>query len=134
MIAACIANDGVMVEPKLLFSVTNSGISTYRTSLGVAATPLGDTKDLKEMMLSVVKSGTGKKAAIKGHKVAGKTGTAQVDIGGGQTADNAWFIGYIDEEKHPLAIAVMMEKAGSGGSNAAPAAQKVLKKALDLGY
>lgn len=134
MIAATIANDGVMMEPKLLMSVSGSGVSTYRADFGAAAKPLDDTEALKNMMLSAIKSGTGKKAAIKGRKVAGKTGTAQVDIGNGETADNAWFIGFIDEEEHPLAIAVVMEEAGSGGSKAAPAAQKVLKKALDIGY
>lgn len=134
MIAAAIANDGVMAEPKLLMSVSNGGVSTYRTRPQIAATPLGDTEKLKEMMLSAVKNGTGKKAAIKGHKVAGKTGTAQVNIENGETADNAWFIGFIDEEEHPIAIAIVMEKAGSGGSKAAPVAQKVLKKALDIGY
>lgn len=52
----------------------------------------------------------------------------------GSISDDAWFVGFIDDENHPIAIAVLMEKAGSGGSKAAPAAQKVLKKALSLGY
>ena len=40
----------------------------------------------------------------------------------------------IDDENHPLCIAVILERAGSGSSHAAPVAQDVLEKALDLGY
>jgi len=43
-------------------------------------------------------------------------------------------VGFVDDDEHPLAIAVILEKAGSGGSNAAPAAKKVLTRAIDLGY
>ena len=133
MIAACIANDGVMMEPKLLMSVSNSSAATYTFQPGVAATPMRDTDALKEMMVSVVKSGTGTKAAIKGYTVAGKTGTAEIG-GEEESTAHAWFVGFIEDDDHPLAIAVILEKAGSGGSNAAPVAGKVLKTALDLGY
>jgi hypothetical protein len=80
------------------------------------------------MMLSAVKSGTGTAAAIKGYKVAGKTGTAQVQNEDGSLSDDAWFVGFIDDEKHPIAIAVVMEKAGSGGSKAAPEVPGPVKK------
>ena len=134
MIAACIANGGVMMEPKLLLSVSGDSGEVFRLAPTVLAEPMSDTGELKRMMLSVVKSGTGTAAAIKGYKVAGKTGTAQVQNSDGSISNDAWFVGFIDDAKHPIAIAVVMEKAGSGGSKAAPAAQKVLKKALALGY
>jgi peptidoglycan glycosyltransferase len=134
MIAACIANDGVMMEPKLLLSVSNGGTATYSLTPSVAATPLDNTDKLKSMMVNVVKSGTGKKARIKGVTVAGKTGTAQVQLENGEIGENAWFVGFIEEDEHPLAIAVVMERAGAGSSNAAPAAKSVLARAIDLGY
>jgi penicillin-binding protein A len=134
MIAACIANNGVMMEPKLLISASNDSGQSYKLKPEVNATPLSNTDALKEMMVSVVKSGTGKAAAIKGYTVAGKTGTAQVQNIDGSIYDDAWFVGFIEDDGHPIAIAVVMEEAGSGGSKAAPAAQKVLKKALSLGY
>lgn len=133
MIAACIANDGEMMEPKLLFNVSSDGVSLYKMSPGVAARPLGNTDVLKKMMETVVKSGTGTAAKIKGVTVAGKTGTAEVDSSG-EIPNTAWFVGFIEGEKHPIAIAVVMEKAGSGGKMAAPVAKKVLQKAIDLGY
>lgn len=134
MIAACIANDGVMMEPKLLLNVSNGGTATHSLTPSVAATPLENTDKLKSMMVNVVKSGTGKKARIKGVTVAGKTGTAQVQLENGEIGENAWFVGFIEEDEHPLAIAVVMERAGAGSSNAAPAAKSVLSRAIDLGY
>lgn len=134
MIAACIANDGVMMEPKLLLGVSNGGTASYSLTPSVAATPLDNTDKLKSMMVNVVKSGTGRKARIKGVTVAGKTGTAQVQLENGEVGENAWFVGFIEDDEHPAAIAVVMERAGAGSSNAAPAAKTVLSKAIDLGY
>lgn len=133
MIAGAIANDGVMMEPKLLLSVSDGGKQTVMLSSKVAAVPLRDTKMLKEMMIAAVENGTGSAAAIKNVAVGGKTGTAQIEDKNGK-AEHAWFIGFIDDNKHPLCIAVLMERAGSGGKNAAPAARSVLRKAIELGY
>lgn len=133
MIAGCIANDGVMMEPKLLFEVSDDTRTNYELSPKAAATPMDDTEQLRQMMKSVVQSGTGTGAAIDGYTVGGKTGTAEI-FGEEENAAHAWFVGFVDDKDHPLAIAVIMEKAGSGGANAAPAAKKVLKKAIELGY
>lgn len=133
MIAGSIANDGVMMEPKLLLKVTDGTKQTYVLKPKSAATPMNNTQGLKDMMISVVKNGTGKRATVKGYTVGGKTGTAEI-AGEEENAAHAWFIGFVADDDHPLAIAVIMEKAGSGGKNAAPAAGKVLEKAIDLGY
>ncbi len=135
MVAGAIANNGEMMEPKLLLSVSGGAVSGYMFAPGVTARPIkSDTADkLTEMMIECVKSGTGKKAAVKGVAVAGKTGTAEV-AGEEGNQSHAWFAGFIDVEDHPLCIAVVLEYAGSGGSHAAPVAHDVLAKALDLGY
>jgi peptidoglycan glycosyltransferase len=135
MIAGAIANDGVMMEPKLLKSVSGGASGGYMLSSEVAARPIDSAtaKELTEMMIACVKSGTGKKAAVDGFAVAGKTGTAEIAVEGGNAA-HAWFVGFIDDPNHPICIAVILERAGSGSSHAAPVAGAVLKKALDLGY
>lgn len=135
MIAAGVANDGVMVEPKLLKSITNSlGVSTFELKTETYRKAMSPTEaaQLTEFMIGTVKSGTGRSAAVSGVTVAGKTGTAEVSSG--EDAPNAWFVGFVDEDEHPLAVCVVLEKGGSGGSNAAPVAAKVLKKAIALGY
>ncbi len=135
MIAGAIANGGQMMEPKLLKSVSGGASSGYSLSPEVAAEPIdrATAEELTGMMIACVKSGTGKKAAVEGYTVAGKTGTAEIAAEGGN-ASHAWFVGFVADEGHPICIAVVLERAGSGGSHAAPVAQKVLKKALALGY
>lgn len=136
LIAASIGNDGVMMEPKLLRGVVNTrnymtntlNPKTYKKPLTVE-----EADKLAEYMRYCITDGTGKSAAVKSLAVCGKTGTAEVssdkDVG-----NHAWFTGFIDDPDHPLAIAVLLEHAGSGGGKAAPVAGKALRKAVDLGY
>lgn len=79
MVAAAVANEGVMMEPRLLKAVTGStgrqvlGFTTaeYRTALSKENAGV-----LKDYMRNVVTQGTGTRAAVKGMTVCGKTGTA----------------------------------------------------------
>ncbi len=95
---------------------------------------------IRRAMAGVVaeERGTGRKARVKGVTVAGKTGTAQVvtlekfkgvknieDIPY-KYRDHAWFIAFAPVEKPRIAVAVVAEHSGHGGSAAAPVAQKVI--------
>ncbi len=135
MITASIANDGIMMEPKIMKSIMNSRNYAYMnftpSQIGrVLGAP--SAAKLREMMVLTVKSGTGTNAAIKGYTVGGKTGSAQTSDSK-NTKTHAWYTGFVQSDDHPLCIVVMVEHGGSGGSISAPIAQKVLKKALDLG-
>ena len=69
--------------------------------------------------------GTGRRAAVRGFDVCGKTGTAQV-IGreartrlkseGEPFQDNAWFVGFAPRDLPEIAAAVFVEQGGSGGN------------------
>jgi penicillin-binding protein 2 len=71
-------------------------------------------------------------------KVAGKTGTAELEDTRGPNADkesdpnntDAWFAAYAPVGKPKLAVGVMFVKAGAGGATAAPAARVVLAAGL----
>ena len=82
-------------------------------------------KTVRSMMIDVVNSpgGTGHRARLPNIVVAGKTGTAQNPHG----EDHAWFVAYAPAENPRIAIAVIVENGGSGGSVAAPIAQKTLE-------
>jgi peptidoglycan glycosyltransferase len=75
------------------------------------------------MMKQVVKEGTGTAAALKGVDLAGKTGTAEIDIQ--RKINDPWFIGFTDK----FAVAVVLERVqgGTGGVVAAPVAKQVLE-------
>ncbi|MBE0645113.1 MAG: penicillin-binding protein 2 [Bacteroidetes bacterium] len=71
-------------------------------------------------------SGTGYAARVSGTKVAGKTGTAQNP----PNPDHAWFVGYAPFEDPRIAIAVIVENSGFGGTVAAPIAGAMIRRYL----
>ncbi len=85
-VAATIANKGVRVKPHV------AGTKRVRTRV-VSAKVAGQVRD---MMVAVVQSGTGRAAAIPGVTVAGKTGTAELvstaDIAQNAANTMAWFV------------------------------------------
>jgi peptidoglycan glycosyltransferase len=91
--------------------------------------------ELRDMMVSVVDHGTGRKARISGVTVGGKTGTAEV---GGDANPHTWFVGFAGEGDKQIAIAVFIknggqsgtEGTGTGGDISAPIAQKVMSAYL----
>ncbi|RKY84636.1 penicillin-binding protein 2, partial [candidate division KSB1 bacterium] len=83
-------------------------------------------KIIKEGMYRVVNGvhGTGRLAAVREVKIAGKTGTAQNPHGN----DHAWFIGFAPLNNPGIAISVIVENGGAGGGAAAPLAGKIFKE------
>jgi peptidoglycan glycosyltransferase len=81
----------------------------------------GTADKLTAMMKQVVKEGTGTAAALQGVDVAGKTGTAELNIA--QGINDLWFIGFTPK----VAVAVVLDHLqGQGGTVAAPVAKRVL--------
>lgn len=131
-VVAAIANDGVMMVPYLVSETVDADGQTLEmtqpTEQGRAITQAtADT--LAELMMSVVRSGTGSNAAVDGLVVSGKTGTAEVGSG----APDVWFIGFADDGASKLAVAVLVEDGGTigldatGGAVAAPIARAVFE-------
>lgn len=129
-VAQTVAARGVRIAPRLVPSARRrrERVTTAR----VAAT-------LARLMLGVVSGGTGTAAQIPGVKVAGKTGTAELEnakpAGDQQTASDpsntdAWFTSYAPADDPRIAVAVLLVRAGAGGATAAPAAKIVLEAAL----
>jgi len=130
LVAAGIANDGVIMRPYLISSVTDRAA---RITTQVSARPWRTATDpataatVNELMVEVVRNGSGSRAAIPGVAVAGKTGTAEVAKG---VETHAWFIGFAPADDPRVAVAVVLENAGTGGTIAAPAARSVMEAAL----
>jgi hypothetical protein len=87
-----------------------------------------------QMMIGVVRGGTGTAAALPGVTVAGKTGTAELRPNSSDPKDaDAWFVAFAPAEQPRVAVGVMMVGAGFGGTAAAPVARRVLQAALSGG-
>lgn len=138
MLAAGVANDGVVMAPYMVEQVLAPDLSVVDEAdpdaLDRAVSP-ETAAALTEAMTDVVNGdrGTGRSAQIPGVTVAGKTGTAQ--RGEGQDP-HVWFIGFAPAEAPRVAVAVIVEDGGrvganaSGGRLAAPIARSVLQAAL----
>ncbi|HEX5630100.1 MAG TPA: penicillin-binding transpeptidase domain-containing protein [Acidimicrobiia bacterium] len=130
LIAAAVGNDGVAMRPYVVDRIdTADGVTVRRTPPTSLARMFsaGIATQLFEMMRAVVTDGTGGGAAVDGLVVAGKTGTAE-----GSGGPHAWFVGVAGEDEPEVAIAVLVESAGSGGRVAAPIARQVFEAWLEL--
>ena len=133
MVAATVANKGAEMKPYLVKSIQAPDLTTIdQTDPEKLGNPISEevAGQLDQMMTAVVTGprGTGKKAAIPGVKVAGKTGTAQTDP---DAADNSWFVGYADGgEGKKIAVAVFIQGGGTGGDKSAPLAKQVMQAYL----
>jgi penicillin-binding protein 2 len=123
--AATIANNGTWHEPHLVRGYRDTRTGIY-VPIDHASRTLPVSKQtfgiIKEAMQGVVMQGTGTLAQVPGITVAGKTGTAQNPHG----KDHAWFICFAPVENPKIAIAVLVENAGFGGSISAPIAREMM--------
>lgn len=129
MLASTFANKGIMMKPYLVQKIiAPNGSIIKETTPEKWLTPSEGNwaSQVAAMMVSVVNEGTGSGAALRGIQVAGKTGTAENPHGN----PHAWFIGFAPADNPQVAIAVIVENAGSGGKTAAPLARQILSQAL----
>ena len=124
-VGATIANRGVRMRPRIVRG--ERGGRRRVVSRRVAA-------QVRDMMVGVVRGGTGGAAALPGVDVAGKTGTAELRPTAGGPIDprntDAWFVAFAPAYDPEIAVAVMLVGAGQGGATAAPLAREVLSAAL----
>ena len=121
-VAATVANDGKRMEPRS--SLTNN-------KKGRRVLKKATARELAVLMEGAVNGGTGTGARISGVRIAGKTGTAEVDVGG-KRMNHAWFVTFAPIGSPQVAVAVVSEYGGIGGQVAAPIARNIYIGVLPL--
>ncbi|MCF6459795.1 peptidoglycan D,D-transpeptidase FtsI family protein [Clostridium sp. Cult3] len=131
MIASGIANKGEIMKPILVKEAISPEGKIVRTNHPETLSKGMDifaANEIKNMMVEVVRRGTGTNASIKNVRVAGKTGTAENPSG----KTHAWFIGFAPADDPKIAIAVVLEEDGTtGGKTAAPIARNIIIETLN---
>jgi penicillin-binding protein 2 len=137
---AAVANGGVLYKPRLVRSIRERATGQSRDILpaekGVVSMNSESFAFLHRALRGVVSEGTGKRAQSKLVEVAGKTGTAQ-SVGARlqksegadvpkQFRDHAWFVAYAPADHPKIALAVIVENTGHGGTFAAPIAKALI--------
>ncbi len=126
-IMAIIANKGFYYSPHLIKGIGNNNVKkteyTTRNYVGIDSNYFDI---VTEGMYRVVESGTAYYSRIKGIPMCGKTGTAQNPHG----KDHSVFVAFAPKDDPKIAIAVVVENSGFGGTWAAPMASLLIEKYL----
>ncbi len=115
---SAVGNGGVLCEPRLLLDDEEPEVSRYM--------PAETAERLKQMMNYNVVSHYGGEERFPGLRLCAKTGTAEL----GDGTSHAWFAGFLDDEKHPYAFVVLVERGGGGLTVAGELANTLLQAAV----
>lgn len=137
VLSMLISNNGKYYKPRLVsgWRDAQTGKVTERAPELKWTVPVKEEifNTVRDIGASVVESerGTGRRAAIKGIRIGGKTGTAQVGRRGTESLgeafkDHAWFVAYAPVENPQIAMAVIVENSGHGGEFSAPVAREIV--------
>jgi penicillin-binding protein 2 len=130
---AITANNGVSYKPHVVKGyLDNSTGNIIKYEFPITKTSVKkEVFDIVKEGMFLVVNGHGTATHIRSNefKIAGKTGTAQNPHG----KDHALFIGFAPYENPKIAIAVVVENVGFGGTHAAPIAKKVIESYLTKG-
>lgn len=137
MAAASVANDGILMQPRIVKEVknTDTGAVTTVDPVQVRQVISKKTADtMIDMLETVVTDGTGKRAQVKGYSIAGKTGTSEPDYAKdeGYTAS---FLAISPTENPEIVLLVTLYdpqgvKGFHGSTVAAPVAAQILNEVL----
>lgn len=126
LITAMVANDGVMMKPYVVDSIKSSNgqvVKSFSPKEYKKCISKKKAKKLREYMESVTSYGTASVMASASYTSAGKTGSAEYDD---EKNSHAWYVGYAPAKNPEIAIAVIVEGAGTGSEFAVPVAKKVM--------
>jgi cell division protein FtsI (penicillin-binding protein 3) len=133
-----LANGGLLMEPRLVREVrARDGRSVHAVPPRVVRRVVAEhiTDALRDVLADVVEEGTGTAAQMGEFRVAGKTGTARIALGGRYVpgAYTATFAGYFPADTPELVFVVKLDRprgAYYGGATAAPVTRATLEAAL----
>ncbi len=131
-VASAVADHGVLMTPHMTSRIVNAeGQVLERVQPRVQSVVMKPSTAgaVRTMMEAVVNEGTGTSAQIPGVQVAGKTGTAETELG--QSINNVWFVAFAPAADPRVAVAVTLQGVpGEGASFAAPVARQVIERLL----
>jgi cell division protein FtsI/penicillin-binding protein 2 len=144
---AAIANKGVLMKPRLVshFESERGEITEMKPEAMRQACSAATARKMTQIMEGVVTEGTGKLAAIPGVRVAGKTGTAQLQVRNSRgkmeyshSHRAVWFVGFAPADDPKIACVVLAEDPQMedksqlyGGKYSAPIFADIISAALE---
>jgi peptidoglycan glycosyltransferase len=133
LVASTVANNGVEMRPKLVDEVRaqSGAVTAIGPQVLSNVLPSDRAAIIRQAMIQAVEGQYGASfaggARVPGVTVAGKSGSAQLGDG---SLPHSWFIGFAPAENPQIAIAVIVERAGSGSGRAVPMAGQLMAEYL----
>lgn len=134
---AAIANEGKRMEPHVVTKIETESGETIPIEPKVLDTPMSEAtaKAMTEILVYAVNKGEAQWTRLKGYRVAGKTGTAQIPIAGHYDPNKtiASFIGFAPADDPKFAMLVIIDRPTSsiyGAETAAPVFFQIAKDVL----
>ncbi len=129
---ATVANGGIYTEPSLIkgFVDENENFTQINKKTSERVLKTETCNILKEYLLNVVTTGTGKPAFTSLFQSCGKTATAESGQYGknGIEISHSWYVGFFPYENPQYVICVMKENGISGSSDCAPVFKEVAEE------
>jgi penicillin-binding protein 2 len=140
VMTAAVANGGTVYWPRLVARIEPQPPSTETPERGFPAGRVRNQLGISRANLEVVhkamladveeRDGTGRRAAVRGLRICGKTGTAQITRGRDVIDHTTWFVSFAPYGAPRYAVVVMVESGAGGGETCAPIAGKIYESIL----
>lgn len=130
LVTGAIANEGIRMQPYLVSEITDPSGQVIRHTAPEQIDQVikpATASTLTNMMVAVTDEGYGEVAKIPGVRVASKTGTAETGI---QGETHGWFVAFAPADNSGIAVAVIVEKGGTGGGSAGPIVRALMEEFL----
>ena len=134
---SAVANDGILMKPRIAKEIKNTdtgAITTIEPEKVRQVISKQTSETLLDMLETVVDSGTGRYAQVKGYSIAGKTGTSEPDPSDEDAGYVASFVAISPVESPEIVVLVTLYgpqgEYNSGSTVAAPVVAQILKEVL----
>mgnify|MGYP006068275405 CR=1 FL=1 len=133
---SAVANDGVLMQPRIAKEIKNTdtgAVTTIQPTKVRQVISKETSEKLLDMLETVVDSGTGKLAKVKGYSIAGKTGTSEPDYTNKEAGFVASFAAISPVESPEVVILLTLYGVPNnyhGSTVAAPVVSQILTEVL----
>lgn len=134
---SAVANDGVLMQPRIAKEIKNTdtgAVTTIETKEVRQVVSKETANAMLDMLQTVVDSGTGSYAQVKGYSIAGKTGTSEADYSDENSVSVASFAAITPVESPEIVVLLTLYgpqgDLTGGGSIAAPVVAQILSEVL----
>jgi penicillin-binding protein 2 len=138
LMTAAVVNGGKVFWPRLVARIDPADPTSGEAVKEFPAGRVRDQLDVKTNTFQIVRKamldevadrdGTGKEAAVPGLLIGGKTGTAQIELGGRVVDHTTWFVSAAPMDNPRFIVVVMVESGQSGAKTCAPVAAKIYRE------